>query len=552
MGNPGTYSAPRFLRWPEPKAIGDSGRGQRILSGVLTVAGRDLAGDPFAVPDLPFSCQAALHRFGWLDDLAAVAGQAARDLARQRVADWLALHADPAEDSVIWLPETAAARLLRWLFHAGMILPGADAALSRRFHAALHQHLSWLLDRWPATPDGLPRLESLTALFLGALHLQGGDLPPLALLSLAEEAEAMGQGVLLASRSGDDLLAALSLLVWASDAAYQAGLDLPDGLSRVMAVLASILRGLRHADGGLAQFHGSSRGVAGRLDQMLAAAPGPAVTTRGPALGFQRLARGRVTVILDGAAPPDGDAAHASALAFEMVDARQPLILSCGPGAGFGPLWAEATRRTHCHSAVLLAGQPSARFLIRGDAPDRLENIARDIWAGDYDVDGRLLAHASSPAHAAGPAHVLAGHDGWVPSHGVTHLRELWLAESGDSLTGQDSLAAVTPEARQRLQRFTGGPPGAAGLGFDIRFHLHPAILPAPMGATVDLTLPDGRCWRFSHDLQDDATSLRIEPSVWLDPAQGVPVSSHQIVLSGVLRHDAIQIGWTLARSRVS
>ena len=73
----------RLPRWPEPRAIGQPGRGRRILDGTLTLAGQRLTGDPFACPDLPLDCLIELHGFAWLDDLAAVAGGAARDLARE-------------------------------------------------------------------------------------------------------------------------------------------------------------------------------------------------------------------------------------------------------------------------------------------------------------------------------------------------------------------------------------------------------------------------------------------------------------------------------------
>lgn len=551
MDDQGASSTPRFRRWPEPKAIGHAGRGHRILAGHLTLAGRDLVGDPFALRNLPLACRAKLHGFAWLDDLAAVASQSARDLARLRIRDWLMAHPAPDQDGLEWRPEVMSSRLLRWLFHAGLILPGADHDFSAAFHGALHQHLSWLVDCWPAAPDGSARLQALTALFLGAVHLQGPELQGLALQTLTDEAVAMGQGVLYAPRRADDLLESLSCLVWSADGARLAGLEMPQELLRIAAGLAATLRGLRHSDGGLPQFHGSSRGLPGRLDQMLAAAPGPAVTAKGQPLGLQRLLRGRVSVMMDVAPAPDAATAHASALAFEMVDARQPLILSCGPGMDFGPLWTESTRRSHCHSMLLLAGQSAGQFGFGGvDGPDQFHDGGSEVWAGDYDSAGALLSHDCGGAHRADVAHVLAGHDGWLQTYGVTHLRELWLSAEGDQLTGQDSLAALTPEARQRLAGLTGDADGQPkGIGFDIRFHLHPAVLPAKMGDTVDLTLPDGRCWCFSHDA---ATSLRIEPSVWLDPDQAVPVASHQIVLSGILREDALQIGWTLARSGVS
>ena len=58
---------------------------------------------------------------------------------------------------------------------------------------------------------------------------------------------------------------------------------------------------LRHADGGLARFHGGGRGVEGRLDQALAASGVKPVSTvrHALAMGFARMAEARTTVIVD-------------------------------------------------------------------------------------------------------------------------------------------------------------------------------------------------------------------------------------------------------------
>jgi hypothetical protein len=56
----------------------------------------------------------------------------------------------------------------------------------------------------------------------------------------------------------------------------------------------------------------------------------------GLAMGFARLALGRVSVIADAAAPmlgPRSTTAHAGTLSFEMTSGDDPLIVNCGPGA---------------------------------------------------------------------------------------------------------------------------------------------------------------------------------------------------------------------------
>ena len=96
-------------------------------------------------------------------------------------------------------------------------------------------------------------------------------------------------------------------------------------------------------------------------------------------------------------------------------------------------------------------------------------------------------------------------------------------------LRGEDSLAALDPAARARLAGLIGEEGWAEGIGFDIRFHLHPEVAPQMQGDGLRLALPGGD-WLFSHD---GTGGMRLEPSAWLDPAQGVAVPSRQIVLTG-------------------
>ncbi|AGT10311.1 heparinase II/III family protein [Paracoccus aminophilus] len=542
-----------FVHRPEPKAIGNVDRGSQILGGELQLAGHVLKGDPFATPGLPVNVASELHGFGWLDDLAALASHPARAVVQRRVLDWIADHPEAAPGAVEWAPEVAGKRVLRWIFHSGMVLPGLDRNGSEPFFESLEKHVNFLAEHWHTSPDGKPRLETLAGLAVATIYLRGAEhLVMPALIALGEEAEAMGAETLMQPRSPESLLDACTLLVWTVEAASEAGIEAPPQLLASVGEMAPSLRALRHADGALPQFHGGGRGVPGRLDHCLRAAPGPAVSARGQAMGFARMVRGRTTVILDAAAPPTGVAAatgHASTLAFEMTVARQPLIVSCGPGMGFGPIWARASRATPCHSTLCLAGLSSSRLgPAAGDpgaAPDVLTQRPENVWAGDYDGQGRLIGPDFGLPHSGTVAHMLAGHDGWMASHGLSHLRELWLDPDGFVLDGEDSIAALDEVAQARLAEIVSDA-GRAGIGFDLRFHLHAEVTPEVEGDFVHLRLAHGDDWYFSHD---GTAELRIEPSCWLDPAQAGPVPTRQIVLTAVLTGQAMQIGWTLARA---
>lgn len=539
-----------FTRPPEPRALGNPARGQDIAGGELRLPGGSLSGDPFAQKPPSAAYADELHGFRWLDDLAAVNTPAARSLAQRRVLDWIEDHPTPAEGRE-WRPAITGRRVLRWVFHGGMILTGLDSDARAPFFAALHEQLAHLATHWSEAPSGPARIEALAGLFIAATALNGAQarITP-ALSDLAVQAgQTLAQGT-VPSRNPEELLDTFSLLVWVSEATRSAGLDLPDALASAIDRTAPVLRALRHADGMLPRFHGGGRGVAGRLDHALRAARGPAVAEPGLAMGYARMARSRTTLVIDAAAPPSGDGArtaHASTLGFELTVARHPLVVSCGSGRLFGPGWARASRATPCHSTLCVTGLSSSRLErgAKGAGGDRLTDLPTHVWAGEADADGNLFAPDTGPAHAGSPAHLLAGHNGWQSSHGLTHLRELWLDPDGASLRGEDSLAALSDPDQARLAEAT----GASALPFTIRFHLHPDVQPEIVDDWVALDLPGGELWQFAHDGLAD---LSLEPSAWLDSADIQPVATHQIVLSAALSGPAMQIGWTFGRARFS
>lgn len=542
-----------FVKRPEPRSLGSALRGQEILEGTLRLTGGSLEGDPFEAlpPDVDYAAE--LYGFGWLDDLAAVGSARARDLAQIRVLGWIAAHPLPPDDpigDISWRADVTGRRLLRWLFHSGQIMPGLDREAAQPVFDSMHAQLVFL-ETAEASP-GPARIEALSGRVMGAMLLKGaGDRVPPAMAALSEAVEgSVHQGV-LRSRCPEALLNCLSLLGWVKATAADVGQALPDSVSAVIEEIAPILRALRHADGSLPRFHGGGRGVPGRLDHSLRAASGPAVTAPGHAMGFARLSRARTTVILDAAAPPAGVAAshaHASTLALEFTSARHPIMVNCGSGRMFGPAWARASRATACHSTLSLSGLSSAKLLPPdGQGHERLTLLPQRVWAGKCDQDGNLLPADASPTPLRLPETILSGHDAWVGTHGLSHLRELYLSPDGDELRGEDTLAALDIDGQGRLEQLLTNMPD--GIGFDIRFHLHPDIDASHDGDAVRLVLPGGEEWYFSHDL---IAELRLEPSAYLESGLPEPRPSLQIVLGHRLVTHAVQIGWTFMQAGAS
>ena len=534
-------SAPKatgFVSQPEPRSIGLFARGKQMLAGNYLLAGHLVVapGTPLwdASSDAPEFWDEA-HGFAWLDDLAAVGDRAARKRAQDWTWEWISRFGNGKGPG--WTPDLTGRRLIRWINHAIWLMNGRSPDDNRAYFRAVSVQVVFLSQRWRAAAPGLPRFEALTGLIYAGLALTGMENlvgPAVAALARECDAEIDADGG-IPTRNPQELLDVFTLLTWAAQALGEAGQAVPQGHRAAIQRIAPTLRSLRHADGGLARFHGGGRGMEGRLDHALAASGIKAVPGPGPAMGFLRLSAGRTTVIIDAADPPGGRAgasAHASTLAFEMTSGRRPVIVSCGSGAPFGMDWHRAGRATASHSTLAVDGYSSSR--LDTGWPEVLADRAHvTLTRPQQTAEGQVLRLAQ---------------DGWARTHGLIHSRLLILSQDGRQLGGQDELRAVSPADRERL---------AAAMArnrdgqvrFAIRFHLHPEVdVEIDMGgAAVSLALKSGEIWIFRHT---GTQGLAVEPSVYLERGRLNPRATKQIVLSGHVDAFDAMIGWTLAKAQ--
>jgi len=527
------------LIWqPDPKSLGDPGRGGALCAGNVFVAGAQIAVPGTGLWDIRPPSDAvrdALHGFGWLDDLAALADGAARRRARDWTLDWVARHGGGRGPG--WTPAATGRRLIRLLHHAPLVLNGLNRAQSEAVERALIQQARFLSRRWSAADPGLPRFEALTGLIYGAVCLNGMErqLDP-ALRGLDRLCdEEIDEAGAIAARNPEELLDIFCHLTWAEAALMVRGRTPGSGHRAAIQRGAPTLRALRHADGGLARFHGGGCGAEGRLDRALFDAHVRPQARAGRAMGFARLASGRTTVIVDADQPPEierSQKAHAATLAFELTSGRRPVVVSCGPGAAFGEDWRRASRATPCHSTLAIEGYSSSRLGPQGGAclVERPSTVEAQHESGP---EGQTLT---------------AWHDGYRATHGLTHRRQLTLAYDGRGLAGEDTLGAFSREERSQFE-VAMSHSRHWGIGFALRFHLHPdvgAVLDLG-GASVSLRLRSGETWMFRHD---GAANLTLEPSVYLDPGLAKPRVTKQIVLTARVMDYASLIKWSLAKAQ--
>lgn len=527
-----------FTSSPEPRSIGMIVRGRQLLAGNYMFAGQLVEAPDHGLweitpPDIDFAAEA--QGFVWLDDLAALGDTQARQRAQVWTQDWIARYGRGKGPG--WTPNLTGRRVIRWIHHALFLLNGADADAARAYYDTLTVQTRYLAENWHRAAPGLPRFEALTGLVYAGLSLLGMEaLVGPAVAALAQEAKReVDETGGIATRNPEELLEVFTLLNWAASALSDAGHPVPEFHQSGMERIAPTLRVLRHADGGLARFHGGGRGLEGRLDHALANAGVKSLAPKGVAMGFVRLSGGRTTLIIDAADPPGGSAggsAHASTLAFELTSGRRPLIVNCGSGAPFGTEWRRAGRATPSHSTLSIEGVSSSRFGTVGD--DVLSVRAHVLTVRQLNTDTGHALHAA--------------HDGWAETHGLTHARDLALSGDGRHVSGQDTLISLNPKGHARFEQVLNAS-GLKGVPFTVRFHLHPdADAMLDMGGTaVSVALKSGEIWVFRHDGQ---ARLSIEPSVYLEKGRLRPRATKQIILSGFAAEIETRIGWTLAKAQ--
>ena len=529
-----------FVTAPEPRTIGLVTRGQQLVAGNFLFAGQRVEGKGRSIWDVARDNENVsdeVQGCAWLDDLAAVGDERARDLAQKWVFDWINRNGDGRSDG--WTPGVVGRRLIRWINHGLFLLRGQDEAASDRFFQSLAQQTLFVSRRWKVTTPGIRRFEALAGTIYASLALDGMEQHAgKAVFALAQDCQSQidADGA-IATRNPEELLEILSLLNWTVQSLAQTGRKVPSELIGAIDRIAPTLRGLRHADGGLARFHGGARGVEGRLDEALAASGVKALPQRGLHMGYARLIGGRTSVIADAAAPPEGAAssdAHASTLGFELTSGRRSMIVNCGSGARFGEEWRRASRATPSHSTLGIDGRSSSHLAPLGrliDGGELLRDLPTNVRGNVIDGETQRTLELS--------------HNGYQTSHGLTHARILRLSVDGRNLEGEDLLTTLEKSDEAIFNKML----MQTGIRYSIRFHLHPDVEATAIEETtaVSLTLKSGEVWVFRHDSK---AKLSLSPSVYLQNGRLKPVATQQVVLSGSAMSYATRVRWSLAKAQ--
>jgi len=492
---------------------GDAERGMTLLAGQFPLAGvsREANGDIWASAEAPEEWLAELHGFAWLRDLRALGGDEARHLARRLVADWIArcrVWCLPA-----WRADVVATRLAAWLSHYETFFASGEDEFRLLLIASIARQIRHLDRAMRFETLGAARITALKGRILASLCF-GSDVAldrDLRRLDREAERQVLADGGHVA-RSPHQLLTALQDLLEVRAALAGAQQEVPGSLQAAIDRMAPMLRYLRHGDGGLARFNGGGLEDPALVEAVAQqASPRGKPAMRAPAMGFERLCAGDLTVLVDSGTPPDApwdDGAHAGTLAIEVSHGRDRLIVNCGVAPAERRRWLAAERATAAHSTAVVNNRNSSELLENG----RLGKRRATVKAERTMDDSAILLSAS--------------HEGYARSDGIVHRRRLLLSTGGDELCGEDSLL------------------GAAGVPFVLRFHLHPSVRASLLhsGQAALLKLPREGVWR----LQADAP-MELTDSIYFEIAPE-PKRTSQIVIAGNTGAGPETVTWTLHR----
>ncbi|MDX3809012.1 heparinase II/III family protein [Bosea thiooxidans] len=510
--------APHDLRTADPTTAGD------FYAGYYAFAGRTVRShgeSPFDVEPPTEAWAEALYGFGWLRHMRAADTAIARANARSLVEDFIVKRRDRTD--IARRPAVAARRLISFLSHSPLLLEGADHAFYERFL----RHVSRLAERvnlaLAGAVDGADRINSLIAVTLAAICLDGQDARRRraeVLLSDELDDQILPDGGHL-SRNPRLLIDFLLDLLPLRETFAARGLEPPRGVLTAIERMMPHLRLFRHGDGALALFNGMGTTPPDLMATLAAYDDARGRPTEHAAYsGYSRLAAERSVVVVDAGAPPRGaysTEAHAGCLAFEFSSGAQRIIVNCGDSR-FGPSELRlAARSTAAHSTLVLNDRSSANFgMVLGEM--RLLSGPADVRVARRDG-------------ADGPEWV-GSHDGYRRL-GATHTRRLLLGRDGASLAGEDEVTLTSAQAAM---------PAAA------RFHLHPNVRASLIRENTGalLALASGEVWSF----EAGGLTIAIEESLFLAAADGRR-KTEQLVIP----FDASttpRITWRLSRIRTA
>lgn len=517
---------PQDLRSSDPSFPSEVEFGHFGLAGTVAMLEGQSVFD--VVPPSPTWAR-ELHGFGWLRHFFAAGHAGARDLALALVADWQRTHGRPSK-AIVWEPAVAGRRMMSWIVNAPLILDGIDQTTYDATTDCLADHFVYMSATWRDAPEGQQRLETLTALLMGALCIAGHD-HNLEALGAAFKAE-LDKQILPdgghITRNPGALLELLLDFLPLRQCFVTRERKLPDGFDDTVRRMLKMVQYMRLGDGRLGRFNGMSAHMIDVLSTVLAYDDRPHDKLASASHSkYLRLERGSLIILMDIGSPPElelAGLAHAGCLSIEASSGAHAIFVNGGAPAAANEEWSAAARATASHNTVCLGGRSSSR-LVRNE---RLQDLIGGVPISGPDGVRHSLRESESGAE------VEAFHDGYFHRFKLLHRRRIEIDANGNRFAGVDRLGPQRGQLRLPQD-----------VPFAIHFHLDVNVecVPDPASDQVDLKLGDGQRWRF----KATGAQVSIEDSVHYAEITG-PRRSVQIVLRGATFGES-EVRWSMEQA---
>lgn len=510
---PHTLAVKLIDPWP---GNSDSGRalckGQFIIQGSIFEIQTNLFDDYAGHKNLTKS----IHNFSWLRDLRCMGGDTARKTARDMVGDWINRY--DRFDPQTWDTALLAERLYFWITSFDFFGASAGTEFQNRYFDSLIRQARHLSRSIKHDITGLALLRAARGLIYAGLSFTGREAWVIhgfniILNQLGEQILSDGGHV---SRSPQATAESLQILLDLRCALRRADLPVPDLLQHAIDRNAQAVKFFRGLDKKLPLFHGSSEGDGTLLDALSSQSLTSNKTLKSlPETGYERMQLGRCCIIVDASTVPDAPhdlTAHSSPSSFELSYGRERVFTNCGAHPT-SPEWQQILRHTAAHNGLTINGAPVHDLSSIGSFKTRHS----PIQLKRQDQTHSILLDMT--------------HNGFEPSHGITHQRRFYISDNGLDVRGEDTLTSpLDPED---------------ALSIAIRFHLHPRVLVSLVqdGQEALLRLQSGLGFRFF----SVGGTLSLENSIYL--GHGLkPVKTKQLVISSRMLSQHHQLKWALQR----
>lgn len=504
---------PAFVASPAPIPLKPKKCAAPYLAGAFHFKGQEFetgeGGQPWSYPVPSEGFADYLHRFNWLDDLAADHSVQAKERARYLVDSWISIYGK--WNDFAWTPDITADRLCAWLRHWRGLLKSDDAASAAR-RSNIYRQLSHLRKSIGRLPAGVPQITSCAVLATaGAMMDHKSHLDRnLDRLDTHLETQVLADGGHISRQPGQIVTILKSLLALESTLAAR-GIEGSRQTSRAIDRLGAALLFFTHADDKLANFHGSGEGEARTIKSLIKAAGIKAKTfSYMPHSGYQRLEQNGTVMIMDtGESPPRpyDQNAHLAPLAFELSAPAGRLIVNCSFDRTQPDGWRTVMRQTAAHSTLIIDDCSAGEIIESRSLGQPISKNAGPTKAQRKEIEGAIWLEST--------------HDGYREDTGLVHRRRIYMDMLGTDIRGEDSLSV--PMGSEPLINH-------ASFAYAIRFHVHPDVrltLSRDLKSAL-LILANGDGWRF----RCDNGPLTLEKSVYL--GRGFkPERCEQIVMRG-------------------